>query len=70
MPLNLDSGWIRRGVARSGGVVVALIGHLTVLSAVGYQSASEMILGELPAAITVAIVFEPPPHAVVPSQET
>lgn len=69
MPLNLDSGRIRRGVARSGGVVVALIGHLAVLSAIGYQSASETILGELPAAITVAIVFEPPPRAVVPPQE-
>lgn len=69
MPLNLDSGRIRRGVARSGAVVVALIGHLAVLSAIGYQSASETILGERPAAITVAVIFEPPPHAAVPSQE-
>lgn len=45
------SGWVRRVTARSGGTVVALVGHLAVLFALGYESASE--------AITVEIVFAP-----------
>lgn len=56
---------IRRGAARTGGIVVALIGHLAVLSALGYQQAPEPILGELPTAIAIDIVSAPAPQAAI-----
>jgi protein TonB len=63
-------GLIRRGVGRTGGIAVALVGHLAVLVALYYQQASEPIPGELPTAITVDIVSAPAPPAVAASQET
>ncbi|OJU26469.1 MAG: hypothetical protein BGN91_01570 [Nitrobacter sp. 62-13] len=62
-------GRIRRSVARTGGVTVALIGHLAVLFALGYQQTSETILGEQPAAIAVDIVSAPPPQATIASRQ-
>ncbi|GAB1717476.1 MAG: hypothetical protein NTAFB05_25180 [Nitrobacter sp.] len=58
-------GLIRRGVARTGGIAVVLIGHLAVLSALGYQRAGEPILGELPTVIAVDIVSAPAPLAAM-----
>lgn len=54
-----NGGWVRRFVAHSGATAVALIGHLAILFALGYDAASEVIVGEPPAAITVEIVFAP-----------
>lgn len=62
-------GLIRRGVARTGGIVVALIGHLAMLSALGYQQAPEPILGERPTAIAVDIVSAPAPQAATASRQ-
>lgn len=54
------SGWVRRFIGRTGATTVALIGHLAVLFALGYQSTNEVIVDEPPAVITVEIVFAPP----------
>lgn len=64
--------WMRRIVTRSGAIVVALSAHLAVLVALGYTSTSEIIIGELPAAIEVEIVSAPSGHAVIapPSPST
>ncbi len=56
-----QSGWVRRFIAHTGATTVALIGHLAVLFALGYQSTTEMIVDEPPAVITVEIVFAAPP---------
>lgn len=61
-------GWVRRFIARTGATTVALIGHLAVLFALGYQSTNEAIVDEPPALITVEIVFAPPPgHSAMAS---
>jgi protein TonB len=62
------SGWVRRVITRSGPPVVALVGHLAVLFALGYESANEAVLGEPPAAITVEIVFAPSGHTTMASR--
>lgn len=57
------SGWVRRFAAHGGATTVALIGHLAILLALGYDAASEVIVGEPPAAIAVEIVFAPADRA-------
>jgi protein TonB len=62
-----QSGWVRRFIARTGATTVALIAHLAVLFALGYQSTNDAIVDEPPAAITVEIVFALPGHSTVAS---
>ena len=68
--VSAHGGLIRRCVGRTGGIAVALIGHLAVLVALYYQQASEPILGEAPTAVTVDIVSAPAPTAAAAFQET
>jgi protein TonB len=57
-------GWVRRRVARSGAMVVAVIGHFAVLFALAREPASELIVDEPPAANNVEVVFAPPDNTM------
>lgn len=58
-------GWVRRFIARTGATTVALIGHLAVLFALGYETTTDAIVDEPPAVITIEIVFAPPGHSTM-----